>query len=59
MDYTCILTSPLCQSFTFPKVPPIHMIIKNENKTYLIENNLIEETDIGIAKKMQTILENN
>jgi hypothetical protein len=35
------------------------MIIKNENKTYLIENNLIEETDIGIAKKMQTILENN
>ena len=39
-DYICIVGSPLCQSFRFPKKPPIHLSIKNETKTYFHQDEI-------------------
>lgn len=58
-DYICIIGSPLCQSFKYPKKPPIHLSIKNETKTYFHEDEIGEEADVGAMKKIQVILDQN
>jgi hypothetical protein len=58
-DYICVVGSPLCQSFKYPRKPPIHLSVKNATKTNFIDNELGEEADMGALKRIQVIMDQN